>query len=115
LANGTVESFHLELPPSKNATDESPDAITQWLAEITRLGLRQPDKLAVTVNGDEATADAAYQAARVLIFLSPPAAATIAYAQDRGYTVIVFPPDIADWSAIFSSHTTIFGTPSSPV
>lgn len=115
LANGTVESFHLELPPSKNATDETPDAITQWLAEITRLGLRQPDKFAVPINGDEATADVAYQAARVLIFLSPPTAATIAYAQDRGYTVIVFPPDMTNWPAIFSSHTAIFGHSSSPV
>jgi hypothetical protein len=114
LANGTVEPFHLEVPGQKNPTDGSPDSITQWLAEITRLGLRQPDKLALPINGDEATADAAYQAARVLIFLSPPTAATIAYAQDRGYTVIVFPPDMMSWPAIFSSHAAIFGTPSSP-
>jgi len=114
LANGTVETFHLELPPSKNATDESPDSITQWLTEITRLGLRQPDKLAVPINGAQATADASYQAARALIFLSPPAAETIAYAHDRGFTVIVFPPDIADWPAIFAAHPALFGTPSSP-
>jgi hypothetical protein len=84
------------------------------LGEITRLGLRQPDKLAVPINGDEVTSDAFYQAARALIFLSPPSAATSAYAQERGFTIIVFPPDVADWPAIFCSHTAIFGTPSSP-
>lgn len=114
LANGIVEPFRLDLPASKNPADESPAPITDWLAEITRLGLRQPDKLAVPINGEEATADAAYQAARVLIFLSPPAAATTAYAQDRGYTVIVFPPDMADWPALFAENPSIFGTFSSP-
>jgi hypothetical protein len=114
LANGTVEPFHLEVPGPKNATKASPESITLWLAEITRLGLRQPDKLAVPINGDEATADAFYQAARALIFLSPPSAVTTAYAQDRGFTIIVFPPDMADWPAIFATHSAIFGTPSSP-
>jgi hypothetical protein len=114
LANGTVEPFHLEVPASKSAADGSPDSISQWLAEITRLGLRLPDKLAVPINGDQATADATYQAARALIFLSPPAAVTTAYAQDRGFTIIVFLPDMADWPAIFATHTAIFGTPSSP-
>ncbi|MCX6848327.1 MAG: hypothetical protein NTY98_05365 [Verrucomicrobia bacterium] len=108
-----MEPFHLELPTSKNTTDGSPDSKPQWLAEISRLGLRQPDKIAVPINGDEATADAAYQSSRALIFLSPPSASTTAYAQDRGYTVIVFPPDMSEWLAIFASHATIFGTPSS--
>jgi hypothetical protein len=109
-----VEPFHLEVSVSNNLNGESSTPIAKWLAKITYLGLRQPDKLAVPINGDQAMADATYQAARTLIFLLPPAAETTAYAQDRGFTIIVFPADTAEWPAIFNAHPAIFGTPSSP-
>lgn len=112
LANGTVEPFHQEITAKSEAA--SSDATSLWLQEVTRLGLRKPDKLAVPINGGESIAAAAYQSARALIFLTPPSEEAMAYAQDRGFTIIVFPPDMADWPAIFATHSAIFGTPSSP-
>lgn len=112
LANGSVEPFRIETPV-KSDIDLS-DATSLWLQEVARLGLRKPDKLSVPINGAETIAAAAYQAARALIFLSPPSEEVMAHAEDRGFKIIVFSADMAEWPAIFSAHTSIFGTSTSP-
>ncbi len=107
LANASVES--LQKPLSTNSLVEASDGVEGWLQEINRLGLRKPDKLAVPVNGGAFTADAAYTTARTLVFLSPPSDDALTYAQDRGFTVLVFPADPARWADIFSEHEPVFG------
>ena len=114
LANAKVQSLHVAATAAESTNRDSPSPLQDWLATLTRLGLRQPDQLNASLNGGEATADALYQTARALVFLTPPAESISAYAHDRGFTVIVFPPDSSEWPAIFASHTSIFGTPSSP-
>lgn len=107
LANGTVEHFHQYVSTKCDADPSNASAL--WLQEVTRLGLRKPDKLAVPVNGGAFTADAAYTGSRTLVFLSPPSGDALVYAQDRGFTVIVFPADPARWADIFSEHEPVFG------
>lgn len=111
LANAVVEPLHLATAASLKTHSGKPSPVTVWLAELEQLGLRKPDQTELPVNGGESVADAAYHSARALIFFSPPTESTIAYAQDRGFTIIVFPPDPAAWTDIFTSHPAIFGTP----
>lgn len=85
-----------------------------WLTTLANLGLRHPDETDVPIQNGEATATARYQAARALIFLTQPPDPVSAYAQDRGFTVITFPPDPTDWPPIFATHPSIFGTPTPP-
>ena len=105
LANASVEPLHAETIAAASSS-----SIAEWLQEVARLGLRKPDKFDVPINGGKASADAAYQAARALIFLSPPDDETLAHAEERGFTVIVFPSSSADWPAIFTEHAGVFGS-----
>lgn len=115
LANSAVQPLHRAASSAANDGGQSgPSPLQDWLAALSRLGLRQPDKLNVPVNGGEATADALYQAARALVFLAPPSEPIMSYAQDRGFTVMVFPADPSGWPSIFSTHSSIFGPVSSP-
>jgi hypothetical protein len=114
LANATVLSLRPVDVAAKSAGADGPSSLQEWLAALSKLSLRQPDQLSVPINGGEATADAAYQTARVLVFLTPPAETVAAYAQDRGFTVIVFPADPSGWQEVFTSHTSVFGPIFSP-
>jgi len=114
LANATVQPLHPVAMAADATTGDTLLPIQVWLTGLASLNLRKPDQLSFSINGGDAIADAAYQAARALVFLSPPTASTIDYAQDRGFTIIVFPPDSAQWPAIFTAHVSVFGTPSSP-
>jgi hypothetical protein len=113
LANSTVQPLRPVVETTKNGSDDASTPIQIWLAAVSQHGLRQPDQLDLPINGGEATADAAYQNARALVFLTPPSKAVVAYAQDRGFTVIVFPADPSGWLAIFETHASIFGPISS--
>jgi Lhr-like helicase len=114
LANSTVQSLHPAVVAAKAADDDGPSTLQDWLAEISKHGLRQPDQVNLPINGGETTADAAYQTSRALVFLAPPPNAVTAYAQDRGFTVIVFPGDSSEWLPVFASHSSVFGTITSP-
>jgi hypothetical protein len=113
LANSTVQPLRPVVETTKTGSDEASTPIQIWLAAVSQHGLRQPDQLDLPINGGEATADAAYQNARALVFLKPPSDAVAAYAQDRGFTVIIFPADPSGWLATFETHAPIFGTISS--
>jgi hypothetical protein len=114
LAN--AEELPLRYAPiaSQPAAGETMTPLQGWLATLSKNGLRQPDQVNLPINGGEATADAAYQTARALVFLSLPSQAVSAYAQDRGFTVIVFPDDPSRWLDVFASHAAIFGSISPP-
>ena len=114
LANSTVQSLHPAVVAAKAADDDGPTTLQDWLAEISKNGLRRPDQVNFPINGGETTADAAYQTSRALVFLAPPTNTVTAYAQDRGFTVIVFPVDSSDWLPVFASHSSVFGPISSP-
>jgi hypothetical protein len=98
--------------PLTNTDSTSPADL--WLATLSRLGLRHPDKTDVPIQDGAAVADALYQASRALVFLLPPSDSVHAHAQDRGFTVIVFPDDSSEWLAVFQSHPSIFGPVPSP-
>lgn len=114
LANSTVQSLHPAAIAAKAAGGDGPDSLQNWLAAVSRHGLRQPDEVNLQINGGEATADAVYQTARALVFLASPSDTVTAYAKDRGFTVIVFPCDPSGWQAIFTSHTSVFGSSIAP-
>ena len=114
LANATVQPLHPAAIVTRTPDGESRTALQDWLATLTKFGLRHPDQLSLPINGGEATADAVYQAARALVFLVPPAETVLAYAQDRGMTVVVFPAETSGWPAVFAAHASIFGTSTSP-
>jgi DEAD/DEAH box helicase/Domain of unknown function (DUF1998)/Helicase conserved C-terminal domain len=114
LANSTVQPLHwVTTTTSSDHGEREITPMQKWVAALARIGLRQPDKLSVPINGGEAHADALYQTSRALVFLTPPSEAVVAYAQDRGFTVITFPPDAAAWPDVFAAHSSIFGNPSS--
>lgn len=108
LANGSVQPFHRNSGAGSSDEAASP-RLTEWLASVSDLGLRLPDQTLVPVNGGEAVADAAYHAARAVIFLSPPSAETTDLARDRGFTVVEFGHDPSQWAAVFAAHPAIFG------
>jgi hypothetical protein len=110
LANATVQPLHSAAEVVRPASGETRGALQDWLAALSQSGLRQPDQVNLPINGGTATADAVYQAARALVFLAPPAESVLAYAQDRGMAVVVFPAESSHWPAVFAAHAPIFGT-----
>jgi hypothetical protein len=80
----------------------------RWLDTVAGLKLRRPDATSVLINGGTGTADAHYKAARVLVFLAPPAPEVGQYSTDRGYRVLVF-GDEASWPQQFAEHPDVFG------
>lgn len=113
LAGAAVQGLSPVDVAANMADGEEATLLQEWLNVVVRSGFRQPDQVNISLNGGEATADAVYQVARALVFLTPPAENTSAYAHDRGFTLIVFPSDKSDWLASFAAHPSIFGTPSS--
>ena len=114
LANATVQSLHPADVVARTADGDASGSLQNWLAAVTKHGLRQPDQVNLPINGGEATADAVYQTDRALVFLTPPSQAVSAYAQDRGFTAVVVPADPSEWMAVFASHVAIFGSLSHP-
>lgn len=108
LANSEVQPLRAVV--HRPASEGSTSPIVGWLSALSKFGLSHPDKTAVPVNGGEAMADASYHGARALIFLTAPPDGIVSYAQDRGFTVIVFPPDQEAWPPVFASHPSVFGT-----
>lgn len=98
LANGQVTPVMAERVES----DDS-----EWLAALSRLGLRRPDGSGVAF-GDW-RADHRYDGAQALIFFSDPGEATRHHAIDRDWLPIVFPADPAGWPAVFAAHPQVFG------
>lgn len=96
--------------PMKHADSLNSDArLATWLLELERRELRRPDALNVSLNNGQGVADAQYKTSRALVFLSAPDDSLRAYAEDRSYRVVIFPPDQSDWSALFSQYQEIFG------
>lgn len=93
--------------PQTTSPHSSEAPLNFWLSEVDRLELNRPDDLNIPLG--QHTADARYRHTRTLIFLSPPAADAVHYAEDRGYRVLVFPTDTHEWPEFFSRNTDIFG------
>jgi hypothetical protein len=105
LSNASVTSTSLLQAPRLNDADP----LQEWLSTLERLGLRKPDKLRISINGGNATADALYSSTRALVFLNRPTSEAESYATDRGHTVIVFPPDPLHWKTVFVENAAVFG------
>lgn len=83
--------------------------LATWQQVLTQRGLRSPDSVAQLLPDDLGTADALYRTARALVMLRPVSDALRAFAADRGYSIIEFPPDESAWPEIFVAHADIFG------
>ena len=106
LANASVERSALQgdaLPPIAG------DLLSLWLLELDKRKLRRPDALNLSLKSGEGVADAQYKAERVLVFLSLPGDGVRAYAEDRGYRVVLFPPELTGWPEQFEQFSEIFG------
>jgi len=106
LANASVERSVLQ---GDAVPSIAGDRLSLWLLELDKRKLRRPDALNVTLNNDEGVADAQYKAERVLVFLSLPGDGVRAYAEDRGYRVVLFPPEPTGWPEQFEQFSEIFG------
>lgn len=115
LAAGIV-SPTAPMPASGNGigVSGSNHRAAEWLAEVKQLGLRMPDAIDIEANGGVARADFRYDAARALVFLVDPGPATIAWAKDRDWTLIIFADDRASWPALFAAHGSVFGAQVTP-
>jgi superfamily II DNA/RNA helicase len=106
LANAGISS---EEPEGETGSCNPDDALAEWLREIERLDLRRPDALNVSIDNGRGTAAAHYPTQRALIFLSPPDGHIQTYLKDRGFRVLVFPPEKEEWTPIFNNHNDLFG------
>lgn len=84
------------------------DRLRAWLSAIDQRRLRRPDHLKVVLNEGQGIADAQYRSARALVFLTMPAPDLTAYAEDRGYRILVFPDAPEEWPALFDQFGDIF-------
>jgi hypothetical protein len=91
-----------------SGTEIANGPLARWLDTLARLKLRRPDATTVPIDGGAGTADAHYKAARVLVFLAPPAPEVAQYATDRGYRVLVFGEE-STWPGQFAQHPEVFG------
>jgi len=118
LANSTVSrGTSAAQPHATNATTTTTASaaattqpLGQWLAELARLGLRQPDATAVPLNEGHWTAAAHFRAARALVFFDEPTPTLRAYLEERGCIGIIFSHEPATWHATFAQHPQVFGT-----
>jgi hypothetical protein len=107
LANGKVQSTSA-VGASTPPQESSLSPLSAWLQEIHDRKLRPPDACAVSIQDGQHTADALYKATRTLIFLTPPPALVLTYAEERGYRVVVFSANPETWPALFAQHSDIF-------
>ncbi len=107
FANAQIIAVEPELKAEEPKGDEK---LSEWLSDIDRLDLKQPDALNVSLNNGEGTADAHYKAQRTLVFLTPPTEIIRSYVEDRGFRAVVFPEDLSLWPDVFAKHADVFGT-----
>lgn len=101
---------------STAAASQRGSELLAWLDSVSAVGLRVPDSTSVPLDGCEWSADAIYRASRVLVFLGSPSPEAITYANERGYTPLIFPSDRASRATIFEEHHDVFGkTKTNPV
>ena len=114
LANGSVEPVKgttvavapdsPEQPPNQNTNLQS------WLDAVSRFGLRHPDETLFPLNSGEMVADALYQDARTLVFLTPIPKKLTHYMEERGFAAIEFSTDPHTWTATFKDNANVFGS-----
>ena len=105
LANASVHPVNTDKGTAALSAD---DLLASWISEVQRLELRMPDATRVPLKDGKDRADAQYKDARALVFLRNPSSETAAYANDRGWRVIVFPEDRDQWREVFNQYHDIF-------
>ena len=109
MAQAAVGSARKRSTAGTGSDSEPSPLLTTWQRVLTERGHRTPDSIAQLLPDDLGTADALYRAARALVMLRPVSEALRAFAADRGYSIIEFPPDERAWPEIFVAHADIFG------
>lgn len=111
LANAGVIPSEPSSPSPQNLSplaETGGAASSDWLTELTRLGLRRPDATSVPINGGTAVADGLYKASRAVVFLSDPEPETRSHIENRGNRVIVLGHP-SEWLTVFAAHDDVFG------
>lgn len=112
LANGEVTSFKAGATPARQGSPDGSTQLDQWLAEVVRRNLREPDQTQVPMNGLDAIADAVYREARAVVMLEDASEKIESRVADRGYRLIIFPESAEDWETIFDQYPDVFGVSS---
>lgn len=110
-----VALTHAQIQPTtvlhspENVDSEHP-VLSLWLQELEHRSLRSPDALQVsiaTVDGPYMV-DALYKVTRTWVLFRVPPPEVCAYAEDRGYRMIVFPEDSTTWPDLLAQHADVF-------
>jgi len=109
MAQAAVGPARVRATSGTGSDSDPAPMLATWQQVLTQRGLRAPDSVAQLLPDDLGTADALYRAARALVMLRPVSDALRAFAADRGYSIIEFPPDESAWPEIFVAHADIFG------
>lgn len=109
LANSEVTALHT-VTSKETDSSEGSSRHRAWLAALDQHQLRLPDQMDAMIMSGTAKVDALYQTSRALVFLSDPLKEVVAYANDRGYTVVIFPENPDEWLPVFRAHANIFGS-----
>lgn len=111
LAQSTVAPARSKAATTLEVKGDGASRLQRWQQRLRDGGHRLPDAFTQTLPEGLGVADAVYRSARALIFLQSVDDSVRAFAADKGYTVVEFPPDEASWPSVFASHDDIFGTP----
>ena len=114
LANGSVEPVKrttVAIPPESPEMPRKQNTNLQsWLDAVSSLGLRHPDETLFSLNSGEMVADALYQDARTLVFLTPIPKKLTHYMEERGFAAIEFSADPHTWTSTFKDNANVFGS-----
>ena len=114
LANGSVEPVKrttVAIPPESPEMPRKQNTNLQsWLDAVSSLGLRHPDETLFSLNSGEMVADALYQDARTLVFLTTIPKKLTHYMEERGFAAIEFSADPHTWTSTFKDNANVFGS-----
>jgi len=113
LANSSVHLESATAEATSTSTTGNGDIASEFLAELARKGLNQPDATFVTVSGGQATATAQYKMARALVFTETPAEDIIRALTDKGWSCIDASYQ-TQWTTLFNNYADVFGAVGNP-
>ena len=87
---------------------ESTGVLGLWMSKLTELGLRHPDDREVRLTGFDRKVDALYSELRFAVLIGAVSADVVNYLESKGFTVIRFTENPAEWLDVFNSNEHCF-------